>query len=102
MQREDWDRRYSGRELIWTAEPNRFLVAETSDLPPGRALDVACGEGRNAIWLAERGWRVTGVDFSEVALAKAARLAASRGVEGEWIPADLRLLPARAGARSTS
>jgi len=89
MQREDWDRRYSGRELIWTAEPNRFLVAEAGELPPGRALDLACGEGRNAIWLAERGWRVTGVDFSEVALAKAERLAASRGVEGEWIPADL-------------
>ena len=89
MQREDWDRRYSGRELIWTAEPNRFLVAEASDLEPGRALDLACGEGRNAIWLAERGWRVTGVDFSEVALAKAAQPAASRGVEGEWVAADL-------------
>lgn len=89
MQREDWDRRYSGRELIWTAEPNRFLVAEAADLPPGRALDLACGEGRNAIWLAERGWQVTGVDFSEVALEKARRLAGSRDVEGEWIAADL-------------
>ncbi|HKI93633.1 MAG TPA: class I SAM-dependent methyltransferase [Gaiellaceae bacterium] len=89
MDSETWNRRYAGRELIWTAEPNRFLVAEAGDLSPGRALDLACGEGRNAIWLAERGWRVTGVDFSEVALEKAGRLAASRGVEAEWIPADL-------------
>ena len=57
---------------------------------PGRALDLACGEGRNAVWLAERGWQVTGVDFSEVALGKAERLAASRGVEVEWTLADLR------------
>jgi SAM-dependent methyltransferase len=56
-------------------------------LEPGRALDLACGEGRNAVWLAEQGWRTTGVDFSDVALAKAGRLAASRGVEVEWIVA---------------
>ncbi len=84
-----WDRRYEGRELIWTAEPNRFLVAEARELSPGRALDVACGEGRNAVWLAERGWRVTGVDFSEVALAKAQELAIARGVQAQWIAADL-------------
>jgi SAM-dependent methyltransferase len=58
-------------------------------LEPGRALDLACGEGRNAVWLAEQGWRTTGVDFSDVALAKAERLAASRGVEIEWIVADV-------------
>jgi SAM-dependent methyltransferase len=85
----DWDRRYSGSELLWTARPNRFLVAEASDLPPGRALDLACGEGRNAVWLAERGWRVAGIDFSAVALDKARQLAAARGVEGEWIRADV-------------
>jgi SAM-dependent methyltransferase len=89
MEREDWNRRYAGRELLWTGEPNRFLVAEAAALAPGRALDLACGEGRNAVWLAERGWHVTGVDFSEVALDKARRLAAARGVEGEWIAADL-------------
>ena len=76
-------------ELLWTAQPNRFLVAKSSDLSPGRALDVACGEGRNAVWLAEQGWQVTGVDFSEVALEKARRLAELRGVEAEWVQADL-------------
>jgi SAM-dependent methyltransferase len=89
MGREEWDRRYAGSELLWTGKPNRFLVAEAGDLPPGRALDLACGEGRNAIWLADQGWQVTGVDFSGVALEKARRLAAARGIEAEWVAADL-------------
>jgi SAM-dependent methyltransferase len=89
MNRDDWNRRYSTEELIWSDAPNRFLVSETEAMSPGRALDLACGEGRNAVWLAQRGWRVTGVDFSEVALAKARALAAARGVEVEWIAADL-------------
>jgi SAM-dependent methyltransferase len=89
MDREEWNRRYAGRELLWTGEPNRFLVAETAALRPGRALDLACGEGRNAVWLAEQSWRVTGADFSEVALEKARRLADARGVEAEWVAADL-------------
>ena len=88
--RERWDQRYAGAELLWTAEPNRFLVQEASDLPPGRALDLGSGEGRNAIWLAGRGWRVTGVDFSAVALEKARQLAAARGVGVDWIEADLQ------------
>jgi SAM-dependent methyltransferase len=87
--REEWNRRYAGSELLWTAQPNRFLVAETGDLAPGRALDLACGEGRNAVWLAEQGWQVLGVDFSDVALAKARELAAARGTEVEWTQADL-------------
>ncbi len=87
--REDWNARYAGTELLWTAQPNRLFAAEVEDLPAGRALDVACGEGRNAVWLAERGWRVTGIDFSDVALAKGARLAESRGVEVEWVVADV-------------
>jgi SAM-dependent methyltransferase len=87
--REDWNARYAAKELLWTAEPNRLFAAEAEGLDPGRALDLACGEGRNAVWLAERGWRVTGVDFSEVALEKAARLAASRDVEVEWVVADV-------------
>jgi len=87
--REDWNERYAPKELLWTAEPNRLLAAEVGGLAPGRALDLACGEGRNAVWLAERGWRVTGVDFSKVALEKAARLAERRGVEVEWITADV-------------
>ena len=89
MDREDWDRRYAGRELLWTGEPNRFLVAETAGLRPGRALDIACGEGRNAVWLAEQGWQATGVDFSEVALAKARQLADVRGVQTDWVAPDL-------------
>jgi SAM-dependent methyltransferase len=91
VEREAWDERYRGTELVWTARPNRFLVAELQDQAPhGRALDLACGEGRNAVWLAEQGWRAIGVDFSGVALEKAARLAAERGVEVEWVHADLR------------
>jgi SAM-dependent methyltransferase len=89
MDSAEWDRRYAGRELVWTSEPNRFLVREAEGLAPGRAIDLACGEGRNAVWLAERGWQVTGVDFSTVGLEKARALAAARGVEAEWIAADL-------------
>jgi SAM-dependent methyltransferase len=90
MDRASWDRRYEGRELVWSAEPNRFLVAETGTLAPGRAIDLACGEGRNAIWLAEHGWKAVGADFSEVGLQKARELAAGRGVNVEWVAADLR------------
>ncbi len=90
MEREDWNRKYEESDLLFEAEPNRFLVAEVEGLAPGRALDLACGAGRNAVWLAERGWRVTGVDFSEVGLARARRRAAARGVGIEWVLADLR------------
>jgi SAM-dependent methyltransferase len=87
--REDWNARYEQKELLWTAEPNRLFAAEVAGLEPGRALDVACGEGRNAVWLAERGWQVTAVDFSDVAVGKGARLAESRGVEVDWVVADV-------------
>jgi len=89
MDRHDWDRRYAESGLLWTAEPNRFLVAEAAELAPGRALDLACGEGRNGSWLALHGWQVTGVDFSEVAIGKARQRAEAQGVEGDWIVADL-------------
>jgi SAM-dependent methyltransferase len=89
MDSEAWNRRYADRELVWTSEPNRFLVAEAAGLEAGRALDLACGEGRNAVWLAEQGWRVTGVDFSEAGLETAHALAAARGVRAEWVTADL-------------
>ena len=89
MDSAEWDRRYGVSELLWTGEPNRFLVSETADLRPGRALDLACGEGRNAVWLARQGWQVTGVDFSAVALEKARRLAEANGVKAEWVVADL-------------
>lgn len=84
-----WDERYAGSELVWTSEPNRFLVERAAGLAPGRALDLACGEGRNALWLAELGWRVTGVDFSKVGIEKARELAHARGVQAEWVVADL-------------
>ena len=90
MDREAWNQRYADAELVWSAEANRFLVQEVADLPPGRALDLGAGEGRNAIWLAERGWRVTAVDFSGIGLQKARRLAEARRVEVNWVEADLR------------
>lgn len=89
MDSEAWDDRYRGSELLWGAGPNRFLVEETTGLAPGSALDVACGEGRNATWLAEQGWRVTGVDFSRVGLDKARAMAAQRGADIDWVEADL-------------
>jgi 2-polyprenyl-3-methyl-5-hydroxy-6-metoxy-1,4-benzoquinol methylase len=85
----DWDRKHAAAGRLYGAEPNRFLVAEVAALPPGRALDLACGGGRNAVWLAEHGWRVTGIDYSEVALEHAGELAAERGVELELIRADV-------------
>ena len=90
MDREAWNQRYADAELVWSAEANRFLVEAVTALPPGRALDLGAGEGRNAIWLAERGWHVTAVDFSDIGLQKARRLAEARGVEVDWIEANLR------------
>jgi SAM-dependent methyltransferase len=83
---QDWDERYAANELVWSAEPNVFVAAELSDLEPGRALDLAAGEGRNAIWLARRGWTVTAADFSQVALDKGSRLAGD--TEVRWVCAD--------------
>jgi SAM-dependent methyltransferase len=88
MDRDDWNERYRRRELVWTAEPNRFLVAEVRDLAPGRVLDLAAGEGRNAVWLAERGWDATAADYSEVAIGKARELAQARGVTITTVVAD--------------
>ena len=90
MDRDVWNQRYAGADLVWSAEANRFLMDEASDLRAGRALDLGSGEGRNAIWLAKRGWHVTAVDFSDVALEKARRMASTMGLDVEWIEADLR------------
>ena len=89
MDQAAWDERYAGPELVWGAGPNRFVAEELAALPPGRAIDLGTGEGRNAIWLAERGFTVTAVDFSQVGLARAAGLAAERGVSVDWVHADL-------------
>jgi SAM-dependent methyltransferase len=93
MDSAEWDARYAATDLVWTATPNRWVEAELADLPPGRALDLASGEGRNALWLAGRGWQVTAVDFSGVALAKG-RQAAQAADDGradriDWVEADL-------------
>lgn len=86
MQREDWDRRWQERSHHCVDEPVGVLVREIADLEPGRALDLGCGSGRAALWLAERGWQVTGVDYSEVALG----LAREERPDIDWVLADLR------------
>jgi SAM-dependent methyltransferase len=83
---------------MWSGRPNDVLVLEVSDLPPGRALDVGCGEGADANWLAARGWRVTGVDVSQIALDRAAAAAWEAGVAVEWVRADVTVEPPAAGA----
>jgi SAM-dependent methyltransferase len=98
VQREDWDKRYASVENLWAAKPNRFLVAEVAELEPGRALDLACGEGQNAIWLATLGWDVTGVDYSEVAIAKARARAEREGMRVAFACADLLDYEAAVGA----
>ncbi len=89
--RETYDELYRSAPEVWSGRPNRQLVVEAGDLPPGTALDAGCGEGADAIWLAERGWRVTAVDFSAVALDRGAARAAERGLADriEWLHADL-------------
>src|SRR6202023_3935651 len=89
MEAHDWDERYRATTLLWTERPNQFLVEEISGLRPGRALDLGTGEGRNAVWLAEQGWRVTAVDFSRVARDRGAAIAQRNGVDVEWVLADL-------------
>ena len=86
MDAEGWNERYRGSELVWSVGPNQFVEAELADLPPGRALDLAAGEGRNAIWLARQGWQVTAVDFSQEGLDKGRTLAGD--LEVDWVCAD--------------
>lgn len=78
MNSSGWDERYSGHELVWSANPNQWVEQATAELPAGRVLDLAGGEGRNALWLADRGWTGTVVDFSQVALDRAGALASER------------------------
>lgn len=84
-----WNDRYATEGAIFGLEPNQFVVAHLADVPPGRALDLGAGQGRNAVWLATRGHTVTAVDLSEVACAEAAKLAAVAGVTIETVAADL-------------
>lgn len=89
---EFWDRHYGTRPQLWSGRPNRWLLTETADLPPGRALEAGCGEGADAIWLAGRGWTVTATDVSGVALdrARAAAEAAGAADRITFAAADLR------------
>lgn len=87
----EWDERYRGSELVWSAEPNRWVAEVAGGLPPGRAIDLAAGEARNSLWLARQGWTVTAVDFSQVGLDKGRRLAERFAVTERltWECADL-------------
>jgi SAM-dependent methyltransferase len=76
-----WDDRYGSRPRVWSRNPNPRLVSEVEDLAPARAIDVGCGEGGDAIWLAQQGWTVTAADISPVGLERAARLAAEAGAD---------------------
>jgi SAM-dependent methyltransferase len=86
-----WDQRYAAVDHVWSLEPNAAVAAELAALPPGRAADLACGEGRNAIWLARRGWQVTAVDFSPVAVERGRRLAGD--LEVDWVVGDVLTVP---------
>jgi SAM-dependent methyltransferase len=99
---EFWDERYASSDRIWSGRPNARLVDQVTDLAPGTAVDVGCGEGADAVWLASRGWQVTGVDVSGVALDRAAEHAREAGVAERtaWARVDvfaLDPLPVPAG-----
>ncbi|HEX2247348.1 MAG TPA: class I SAM-dependent methyltransferase [Arthrobacter sp.] len=86
-----WESFYAERDQIWSGKPNAMLVREASDLQPGTALELGCGEGADAIWLATQGWQVTGVDVSGLALERAAKHAEDAGVAEkiQWLKQDL-------------
>jgi SAM-dependent methyltransferase len=90
---EEWDGWYADRDQVWSGEPNGSLVAEIAAQPPGRALDVGCGEGADAVWLAQRGWQVTALDVSQVALDRGRTAAAAAGVEVAWVHSGLADAP---------
>jgi SAM-dependent methyltransferase len=100
VQRSIWDDRFDTTEYVYGTAPNDFLVEAAALIPPGPVLSLAEGEGRNAVFLAERGHPVTAVDASTVGLAKAARLAAARGVAITAVHADLAAWPIAPGAWS--
>jgi SAM-dependent methyltransferase len=86
---DSWDQRYASMEQVWSGQPNGALVSETTGLQPGQALDVGCGEGADAVWLAEHGWDVTALDVSQVALKRAAHHAEQARVPVRWVHAGL-------------
>lgn len=98
MDAEFWDERYRGSERLFSGNPNGVLVTEITGLTPGRALDVGCGEGGDALWLARQGWQVTGVDVARTALDRAAAAAGDLADRVTWTRADLAATPPPAGA----
>jgi SAM-dependent methyltransferase len=93
-QAAEWDARYGEHDAaMWSGRPNGRLVAEVADLTPRRALDVGCGEGADAIWLAQRGWTVVAVDISEVAVGRAQQAAELAGATVEWVCGDVLQTP---------
>ena len=93
-QAAEWDGRYRGRDgAMWSGRPNGRLVAEVAALTPGRALDVGCGEGADAIWLARRGWTVTAIDISDVAVRRAREAGEGADVAVEWVCGDALRTP---------
>jgi len=98
MDRQGWDDRYTAGDQTFVRGPNPFVEAELSAVPPGRALELATGEGRHAVWLASAGWKVVAIDFSEVGLRRAQKRARAEGHAVDFILADvhtLRLPPAK-------
>lgn len=103
---QDWNARYAAKPLVWSAGPNQLLAETVSALiestlmkgVPGRALDLACGEGRNAIWLAEQGFAVTGIDYSDAGIEKARQIGHERHVDVDWIVADVSTFELAPGA----
>lgn len=87
MDAEAWNQRYAGAEPVWSAGPNMFVERELAALRPGSAVELAAGEGRNAIWLASRGWKVTAVDFADVGLDRGRKR--PEGANVEWVCADV-------------
>ena len=93
-QAAEWDARYSERDgAMWSGRPNGRLVAEVADLTPGRALDIGCGEGADAIWLARRGWTVTAIDVSDLAVGRAREAAELAGAAVDWVSGDALQTP---------
>lgn len=90
MDADAWDARYEGQPMVWSAGPNALFAEIASHWPVGRALDVACGEGRTAIWLASRGWQVRAIDFSAAGIAKGRERATAEGLDVEWQVSDVR------------
>ncbi|MFF7648781.1 class I SAM-dependent methyltransferase [Streptomyces sp. NPDC007983] len=98
MDAQFWDDMYRSADQLHSGNPNGVLVTEVTDLAPGKALDVGCGEGADALWLARHGWRVTAFDISRTALDRAAATAGDLSGRVAWTRTDLTVTPPPAAA----